>query len=310
MKIKNIIVVLLVSFILASCAPAAIVIPIETAIPTSTFTPVPPTIRPTSIPTIQVGGFSVPDPKYTNPELFDLQNANSPIPQFIKAMSMAGIEISPENVMRQITYQESTQASGKPYIVGLYNLDPDSSKTGEALEGEVPLLIAFQDDNDLWVWKKTTIGNLSALMAMNGGTLLEGGGAPEYDVLKAVQRDNFNFGVVTVHQGLQSDSKNTDYGYSDFEVRDAGKGMPLMTSMFIWPSRIPDWLQNGGYNKQQIMDIMNDWITNSMKRYPEIKFWQIVNEAYTYNDFFKKTWGMTILFNFSKLPGRLGLMQY
>jgi len=41
MKIKNIITVLLVVFILSSCTPAAKVVPTETAIPNSTFTPAP-----------------------------------------------------------------------------------------------------------------------------------------------------------------------------------------------------------------------------------------------------------------------------
>jgi hypothetical protein len=49
MKIKNIVTVLLVTFILVSCAPVAKVAPTETAIPTSTLPPVPPT--PTIAPT-------------------------------------------------------------------------------------------------------------------------------------------------------------------------------------------------------------------------------------------------------------------
>ncbi len=61
MKIKNIVTVLLVAFILVSCAPAAKVVPTETTIPTSTFTPVPPTptitLTPTITPTI------TPEPK-------------------------------------------------------------------------------------------------------------------------------------------------------------------------------------------------------------------------------------------------------
>ena len=52
MKSKLIIVVLLITFILASCAPAAKVVPIETAVPISSFTPVPltPTITLTPSP--------------------------------------------------------------------------------------------------------------------------------------------------------------------------------------------------------------------------------------------------------------------
>lgn len=59
MKIKNIITVLLIAFILASCAPAAKVVPTETAIPTSTFTPAPTaTITATPIPLISKEQFT------------------------------------------------------------------------------------------------------------------------------------------------------------------------------------------------------------------------------------------------------------
>lgn len=54
MKIKNIVTVFLVTFVMVSCAPVVKVVPIETAVPTSTFTPVPPTptVTPTSILTL------------------------------------------------------------------------------------------------------------------------------------------------------------------------------------------------------------------------------------------------------------------
>lgn len=38
----------------------------------------------------------VPDPRVTNPELFDLRDPDAPIPQFVNAMRMAGIEASGE----------------------------------------------------------------------------------------------------------------------------------------------------------------------------------------------------------------------
>lgn len=52
MKVKIIVTVVLVPIILVSCAPAAIVVPTEMAIPTSTITPIPPTptITPTPAP--------------------------------------------------------------------------------------------------------------------------------------------------------------------------------------------------------------------------------------------------------------------
>lgn len=53
MKTKNIITVLLIAITLASCAPASEVAPTETAIPASTFTPIPPTQTITPSPTPQ-----------------------------------------------------------------------------------------------------------------------------------------------------------------------------------------------------------------------------------------------------------------
>ena len=56
MKIKNIVIVLLIAFIMVSCAPAAKIVPTETAVPTSTLTPIPltPTITITPIPTTKL----------------------------------------------------------------------------------------------------------------------------------------------------------------------------------------------------------------------------------------------------------------
>ncbi len=47
----------------------------------------------------------MPDPRATNPELFDLRNPDAPIPQFVNAMKMAGIEITAEQVVQGITYE-------------------------------------------------------------------------------------------------------------------------------------------------------------------------------------------------------------
>ena len=53
MNTKSILIILLVAFISASCAPAAKVVPTETAVPTSTLPPIPPTFTITPSPTTQ-----------------------------------------------------------------------------------------------------------------------------------------------------------------------------------------------------------------------------------------------------------------
>jgi endo-1,4-beta-xylanase len=76
--------------------------------------------------------------------------------------------------------------------------------------------------------------------------------------------------------------------------------MPMMAHLLIWPSRIPDWLRNGNYTKDQIMDIMRNWITTTMQRYPQIKTWEVVNEAYN-NDFFQTRLGDDYIIEFYKI---------
>ena len=116
---RTLIVFLLVNLMLSACAPAsaptstpapsATPLPTATTAPTSTATPTSvqtatPTATPTPIPTIQVGNLSVPDPRVTNPELFDLRNPDAPIPQFVNAMKMAGTEIEPQIVAARLNY--------------------------------------------------------------------------------------------------------------------------------------------------------------------------------------------------------------
>ena len=110
---RTLLVFLLINMILSACAPASAPtstpVPIATSLPTTTIAPTSTAIStatPTPIPTIQVGDLSVPDPRVTNPELFDLQKPEAPIPQFVNAMKMAEIEITAEQVEQGLTFQE------------------------------------------------------------------------------------------------------------------------------------------------------------------------------------------------------------
>ncbi len=195
-------VVLLVNLLLSACAPVtapaptpapsatpmsvAVLAPTSTATPTATATPSPTptdtatpsptpsptaTATPTPIPTLppeQVGGLTgVPDPRVTNPELFDLTRPDAPIPQFVNAMRSGGIEVLPEEVLNNLQFI-STKADGtplldqdgRPFIVAAYNFDPDPNQTGETLEGPIPLFIATQNKKGEWRWNDTIITEL------------------------------------------------------------------------------------------------------------------------------------------------------
>ena len=61
----------------------------------------------------------MPDPRVTNPELFDLRKPDAPIPQFVNAMKMAGIEITAEQVAQGITYEALKGKNGN-YLLLLF----------------------------------------------------------------------------------------------------------------------------------------------------------------------------------------------
>ena len=123
--------------------PAETPTPQPTLTPTPTETPVP---TPTPIPTLppqQVGGLSgTPDPHAAAPELLDLRKSDAPIPQFVHAMEMAGIEVDPQEVANNLQYQPITGADGKQYVVASFNLDPDPNQQGETLEGPICIMFA------------------------------------------------------------------------------------------------------------------------------------------------------------------------
>lgn len=98
------------------------------------------------IPTIPLENFAVPDPRISNPDLFDFKNPKAPISQFVNAMKMAGIEVAQEEVTQSITYQQFKNKDGNPFIVATFNLDPNPSKKGETLEGRIPLLIWTKEE--------------------------------------------------------------------------------------------------------------------------------------------------------------------
>ena len=164
---RTVLVFLLVNLMLSACAPASAPtpapvpsttpLPTATAMPTSTATPTStptatPTATPTPIPTIQVGNLSVPDPRVTNPELFDLRNPDAPIPQFADAMQEVGITVDPQTITTELgkNYEIRQGPDGKTYILTTYTVE---GKNGARYSMG---LIAEQDERGEWRWIITT----------------------------------------------------------------------------------------------------------------------------------------------------------
>jgi len=150
-----------------------------------------PTPEPTPIPTIEVNGLQFPDPRITNPELFDLKNKEAPIPKFANALKNAGINITPEQINEGITYV-STKADGtplvdkdgNPFVVVVYNLDPSQLPPQYAdLAGPIPLMIAEKGEMG-WEWENLDILLAFTLYGKEISVRAEPGGGKQAEGLK------------------------------------------------------------------------------------------------------------------------------
>ncbi|MCL5428645.1 MAG: endo-1,4-beta-xylanase [Chloroflexi bacterium] len=279
----------LLALLLVACAPVAAT---ETRLATSpTATPtLANTETPTPVPTIEVDGLHLPDPKITNPELFDLTNPDSPIVQFANAFGIAPEEVG------ELKPELKTAIDGSQFAVVTTS---DLPSTADFDESGTPLLIAEQEGVGEWKWAEATLRNISDQLGIYSGTPLGGFGfAQYYNELIKIQKENFNYGMIGAGMWVFKGPNEFTFKDTDSDVRlGVNNKMHLLGHLLVWPSVVPDWMQQGNYSAQQIRDITINWITIEMQRYPQIKTWNVVNEAYN-KDFYQQKLGDDYLIQF------------
>ena len=204
MKINKIIPVLLVAFFMASCAPAAKVIPTATAASKSTyptaplpptFTPVPPTptLTSTPIPTVDLKSQNIPDPRLSDPDLFNLEKPNAPIPQYVHALNMAGVDISAQKINASLTYKAVKTQNGDMVILLTTTDLPETSYN----EGNVPLFVYMKDqETGQYTWSKAHLKDIASLHNILVGALINA--AQEMDLNKKTGMFTDNFSVANI----------------------------------------------------------------------------------------------------------------
>ncbi|MGC8817767.1 MAG: hypothetical protein ACP5PX_08350, partial [Candidatus Hadarchaeum sp.] len=91
----------------------------------------------------------MPDPRVTNPELFDLTNPDAPIPQFVQALIQVGIEITPEQVRDEIRYGIFPSVDNSSLILGYYNTSGSDNTDYSLVYVFDPNTEVFSSDNSL-----------------------------------------------------------------------------------------------------------------------------------------------------------------
>ncbi len=285
MKTKNIITVLLIAVILASCAPAAKVVPTETPVPPTetpvppTETPVPPTETPVPIPTLSpetVGGLEgIPDPHATNPELFNLTRPDAPIPQFASAFG-----VNPEEV-GQLTPQLLTGVDGKPFVVMVTGDLPSTNYD----ESGIPLMIAEQGEDGEWGWREATSRRLAEKAGVELGTAGRYADSTVSPLIKnyfTLLVSDWEFHWNTTDHPLRPTLDSFDFRYPDDIIRYSQRNeIPLQVHHLIFGDRntLPDWLLRGNFSREQLLDIIENHIVEVMGRYRgKVSEWTVINE--------------------------------
>ncbi|MBI5294788.1 MAG: endo-1,4-beta-xylanase [Chloroflexi bacterium] len=271
MKIKNIVTVLLVIIILASCAPAAKVVPTETAIPTLTFTSIPstPTITPTSTPE------NIADAKDLSKWIDDYVHA------FGGKVVVYGIEMDSSQLTDDVRnnsdkYVQVKQIDGNEILFLSVNDTP----------------LAFRQKGN---WQSITIKTLADMQGLIIGS--EPRITPNfYEQLNQVTAGVY-WSVIEPQQGIY------DFGGFDKEVVDAKEhNMTVRGHALVFPTSsswtIPQWLKDGNFSKDDLQRILVEHITKVVQHGKEmgVTEWVVVNEPYLQgssrtDDIFYKAFG-------------------
>lgn len=258
--------------------------PTATATRTKTSTP---TITP--IPTINVQGLILPDPRITSPKLFSVQQADAPIPLFVNAMKMGGIELDAETVAKNLQYERLKGLDGKSFVIASYQLDPNPQTQDEPLEGAVPILVAHASANGSWTWREAMLKELANPINFHIGTGVGGFGFAQYyqQMVKTQTRGDFNLALVTVGSRWNDQVSPPPPGPIYYKGEDSDTNIAYRAGMVgyghlvLWGGEAPQWLRQGEYTRDQVIAIMQDSIRSDMQRYKnKIKYWNVVNEAY------------------------------
>jgi endo-1,4-beta-xylanase len=284
MKIKNIVTVLLVAFILASCAPAAKVVPTEKAIPTSTFTFAPPTFTPTlptSTPTLV-------------PPVETLSVTQKSVSQFANALETAGISISAEQIIQQgLLIQTIVGADGKQYDIATAHIDPDPSQAGESLEGDYPLVIK----KEMGEWEIASQRNICTITQIECGSVGAIGltstwisdHAKVEEIIKdgTIYKEDYSFmWQLPDEQKVDSlrPTESTFYFASlnkfinftrNNDLKAAGQTLLVQNPYFL-----PQWLLDisNSKNPKKLMDVAQNHIRTIIDKYPNVVEWTVLSE--------------------------------
>lgn len=276
MKFKSIITVLLISFILASCAPASTPTPASTATnipllkatitpePTATFTP-----EPTATPVNFIEGLNnIPQP---NDDFINRVVSKN----YLNVMGLSRDQVN-------LIYVEHNGIDGQTFIVMLDNT------TG------VPLAV-YTDE-----WQKAALKFFGKQVGIVMGTdTAENPNLAEIEVSREFERATIQVGNEWFRVEPEQGKIDASQTRATEAVIRLLKNQAGITDIIGHPivAIYPDWLINGNFTQDEMREIMRKRIDYAIRSHPDIQAWVVVNEPYLdcdcgrEHDPFYKSWG-------------------
>jgi len=236
-------------------------------------------------------GMSVPDPRATNPELFDLSSPDSPIPQFINAMKLAGIELNSQQIIDAFNdannFQVETDVSGKQYTQFIYAIEHNGVSYSMGF--------AYDKKNG---WGETTLRELAERNNIEIGTLITKSnsvpGLNDLD-LERLESSQFNLGLISLYWPGMEEQQNSIDASSRISAANFAKqnSMDTIGHLLIWGKDIPTWLKTGNFSRDEIIEIMKTRIKNTIEIMAKqgVYSYVVVNEAGSGDDYFMRKIG-------------------
>jgi len=230
-----------------------------------------------SAPMIEVDGIKLPDPKVTNPELFDIKNPDSPIVEFANAFSLKA-----EDVNTKLTIQVETPDSMPPFVV---------MRTSDG----IALIMATQENSN-WVWSEATQGALGDSLGIYIGETTTSGYFQNWSKEKQAFREilrKFNLYVsdydlmwytpVDPKWGLRPSENEFNFkNFDQGQLLNNGKMFVGQTLLQSNDNYMPQWQKNinpnDPQNRERIKKIGINQIETVIKHSPGTKYWGVLSE--------------------------------
>jgi len=258
--------------------------PTNTIEPSKTHTHTPtitPTLTETPVPMLEGLSIPVPDPRITNPELFDLTRPDAQIPQFVNAMGMLGYELDFNLVIDNIVYKEKKSLNNKIVILGSSKSKLKTEGVDEGLTDEYPLLI-WDDDHG---WRQLSLKEFSDYGDFNAGAQLTRHKTKTDSQYRETFLKHYSLGMAEVDFYPYKESERQtlpELKYLDTVANFTSDKVPLQVHHILkdddkW---YPKWLLENNYSQEELTQLLKQHIQTVMEKYPGIVTeWSVVNEA-------------------------------